>query len=160
MTAAYIGLGSNLDDPVRQVRDGIAALGRLPHTTLVANSPLYRSRPVGPQDQPDFINAVARLETALTAITLLHHMQSIEQKHGRRRDGQRWGPRTLDLDLLLFGDETITLEELKVPHPQMARRAFVLQPLLDIAPAVSIPGLGPAQELMDGLEPADLVRLD
>jgi len=160
VTAAYIALGSNLDDPVQQVRDGIADLGRLPDTTVEARSPLYSSRPVGPQDQPDYINAVVRLETALTAITLLHHMQSIELKHGRRRDGQRWGPRSLDLDLLLFGDETINGEELKVPHPEMARRAFVLQPLLDIAPAIRIPGLGPARELLDGLDAAGLARLD
>jgi 2-amino-4-hydroxy-6-hydroxymethyldihydropteridine diphosphokinase len=160
VTVAYIALGSNLDDPVRQVRDGIADLGHLPDTTVEARSSLYRSRPVGPQDQPDYINAVVRLETALTAITLLHHMQSIELKHGRRRDGQHWGPRTLDLDLLLFGDETIALEELKVPHPEMARRAFVLQPLLDIAPAIRIPGLGPARQLLDGVDAAGLVRLD
>jgi 2-amino-4-hydroxy-6-hydroxymethyldihydropteridine diphosphokinase len=160
VTAAYIALGSNLDDPVQQVRDGIADLASIPDTTVETCSPLYRSSPVGPQDQPDFINAVVRLETTLTAITLLRHMQSIELKHGRRRDGQRWGPRTLDLDLLLYGDETIAGEELRVPHPEMARRAFVLRPLLDIAPAIRIPGLGPARELIDGLDATDLVRLD
>lgn len=160
MTVAYIGIGSNLDDPVGQVRSAITALGQLPDTTVTAVSSLYRSRPVGPQDQPDFTNAVARLETALSAFTLLRHMQSIEDNHGRRREGRRWGPRTLDLDLLLFGDQRINEPDLRVPHPEMTRRGFVLRPLAEIDPEANIPGAGPVRAALENLDTSDLVRLD
>jgi 2-amino-4-hydroxy-6-hydroxymethyldihydropteridine diphosphokinase len=160
MITAYIGVGSNLDDPPGQVRSAIAALEQLPDTTVTAVSSLYRSRPVGPRDQPDFTNAVVRLETALSAFTLLRHMQTIEDKHGRRRDGRHWGPRTLDLDLLLFGDQRIAEPDLRVPHPEMTRRGFVLAPLVEISPEVNIPGAGPARAVLEGLDTSDLVRLD
>lgn len=159
MTSACIGLGSNLGDPVRQVESAMDELARLPDTRLTARSSLYRSRPVGPQDQPEFINAVVRLETALTAFTLLQHMQAIENNHDRRRGGRRWGPRTLDLDLLLYGDEVVDTDELKVPHPEMCRRGFVLQPLLEIAPDAVIPGSAPVRELIRDVDTSDLVRL-
>jgi len=160
MTVACVGLGSNQDDPVRQVGSALAALSQLPETALAARSSLYHSRPVGPQDQPEFVNAVAQLETGLTAITLLRHMQAIEDNHGRRRGGRRWGPRTLDLDLLLYGEECIDTEDLKVPHPEMTRRGFVLVPLLEIVPDIIIPGAGPAHDIIKDLDTSDLVRLD
>src|SRR5690554_4598604 len=117
----YIGIGSNLDDPVAQVRQALVELSRLPLTQYIAASRLYRSRPVGPQNQPDFINAVALLRTRLSPLALLDQLQALEQRHRRVRQ-RRWGPRTLDLDLLLFDDSVLTLPRLTVPHPEMARR--------------------------------------
>lgn len=135
---AYVGLGSNLADPLNQLVSAVAELTRLPVTTLVAQSPFYRSRPVGPQDQPDFINGAVCLETELDAHTLLDQLQAIEQQHQRRRD-QRWGPRTLDLDLLLFGGQTLDDARLTVPHRELPHRDFVLQPLLDLEPSLVLP---------------------
>ncbi len=138
---AYIGLGANLDDPRRHVETAVAELARLPSTRLAATSALYRTAPLGPADQPDYINAVARIETRLTPQALLAAMQAIERRHGRVRNGTRWGPRTLDLDLLTFGDRQICSSGLTVPHPEMHRRAFVLVPLADVAPrGLSVPG--------------------
>jgi 2-amino-4-hydroxy-6-hydroxymethyldihydropteridine diphosphokinase len=133
VTIAYIGLGSNLEDPENQVRQAFAELDRLPHTRLVRKSSLYRTAPVGHEAQPDFINAVAQLETGLPAERLLAELQAIEKHHGRER-GFKNAPRTLDLDLLLFGDAKLGSPRLTVPHPRMHERAFVLQPLLEIAP--------------------------
>ena len=124
---AWIGLGSNLEDPLEQLARAVTGLATLPDTTLVGQSAFYRSRPVGPQDQPDFSNAVVLLETALSPETLLDHLQQLEQAHGRVRL-RRWGPRTLDLDLLLYGCETISTPRLAVPHPRLAERDFVLRP--------------------------------
>lgn len=135
---AWIGLGSNLDDPRQQIESAIEALDRLPLTRRVAASPLYASRPVGPQDQPDFINAVACLETRLSPLALLDQLQALEQRHRRTR-ARRWGPRTLDLDLLLFDDSTLCLPRLRVPHPEMTRRAFVLIPLLAVDARLRLP---------------------
>lgn len=159
MTRAYIGLGANMGDPVAQIRDALRDLQSVPGTILQACSSLYKTPPLGPQDQPDFVNAVACLETDLPAITLLHHMQEIENRHGRRRDGERWGPRTLDLDLLLFGREYINEESLTVPHPEMTRRAFVLCPLLEIAPDVDIPGMGAARDWLDKVDHTGIKRM-
>ena len=128
----FIGLGSNLDNPRRQVETALEELDRIEQTALLKASSLYGTPPMGPQDQPNFVNAVALLETALDAETLLHRLQQIENSHQRKR-GQRWGPRTLDLDLLLYGDEIIDLPDLEVPHPGIAQRAFVLLPLIEIA---------------------------
>ena len=133
MTIAYVGIGSNLDDPERQVRDAFAELDRLPHTRVVMRSSLYRSAPVGHTAQPDFVNAVARLETGLPAERLLAELQEIEARHGRRRSFPN-APRTLDLDVLLYGELSLDLPGLKIPHPRMHERAFVLHPLLEIAP--------------------------
>ena len=130
---AYIGLGSNLESPIEQVREALTELARLPLSRLVAASSLYASRPVGPQDQPDFINAVAALETRLSPLALLDQLQALEQQHRRRRQ-RHWGPRTLDLDLLLYANDHINSPRLRVPHPQMTARAFVLLPLAEIAP--------------------------
>lgn len=132
---AYIGLGSNLASPVEQVRQALNGLSGLPLSRLMIASSLYASRPVGPQDQPDFINAVAALETSLSPLALLDQLQALEQQHRRRRQ-RHWGPRTLDLDLLVYGDQHIETPRLCVPHLQMTQRAFVLAPLAEIAPAL------------------------
>ncbi|WP_346796394.1 2-amino-4-hydroxy-6-hydroxymethyldihydropteridine diphosphokinase [Halomonas sp. Bachu 37] len=147
--SVYIGLGSNLDDPVDQVSQALEALRHLPVTRHVSSSQLYRSRPVGPQDQPDFINAVARLETRLSPLALLDQLQALEQHHSRRRP-RRWGPRTLDLDLLLYGEQTLALPRLTLPHPEMTRRGFVLLPLQELAPNLSLQGR-PLQAWLDAL---------
>lgn len=137
-TDVYIGLGSNQADPLRQLAQAVAKLASLPNTSLVAQSPFYRSRPVGPQDQPDFINGAVKLHTSLAPLTLLDHLQRIENAHGRLRK-QHWGPRTLDLDLLLYGDKPVQNDRLAVPHPELANRDFVLQPLLDLDPELVLP---------------------
>ena len=154
---AYIGLGSNLDDPISQVREGLRALGQLPQTHVVAKSALYRSSPLGPADQPDYVNAVAALDTGLGPQTLLRSLQAVEVDHGRIRSGARWGPRTLDLDILLYGDLRLTEPSLTIPHPQMANRAFVLFPLREIAPEIVIPGAGGIDDLLGRL-PTQAVR--
>jgi len=145
---AYIGIGSNLDDPAAQVLRAFDELDALPDTRLEARSSLYGSRPLGPPDQPDYVNAVARLTTGLEPLQLLDALQSIERDHRRER-GVRWGPRTLDLDLLLYGDRRIDHERLSVPHPQMHRRDFVLRPLVEISPELDIPGQGALLELLN-----------
>jgi 2-amino-4-hydroxy-6-hydroxymethyldihydropteridine diphosphokinase len=137
-TDAFIGLGSNLAEPSVQLAQAVIALAALTDTQLVAQSPFYRSRPVGPQDQPDFVNGAVWLRTELTPLDLLDHLQAIEQAHGRERL-QHWGPRTLDLDLLIYGNETLAGPRLTVPHPELANRDFVLQPLLDLEPDLRLP---------------------
>jgi len=149
---AFIGIGANLGDPVAQVFDAVSRLGRdLPGTRLCGRSRLYRNPPMGPKDQPDYVNAVARLETRLEPRALLHGLQGIEVACGRRRDGTRWGPRRLDLDLLLFGGEVIDEPGLRVPHPGIAERDFVLFPLLELAPGLVIPGHGTLAALCRGM---------
>lgn len=134
----WIGLGSNLDDPRAQVSTALKELAQLPESSLVTHSSLYRSDPVGPPGQPDYINAVAALDTQLSPETLLDALQAIEQAHQRVRK-IHWGPRTLDLDLLLYGNETIATPRLSVPHPFMTQRNFVLWPLAEIAPELILP---------------------
>lgn len=134
----YIGLGSNLEDPVWQVQTALKELSKLNQCSLVRASSLYRSAPVGPQDQPDFINAVVALDTTLEAHTLLDQLQALEQSHRRVRE-RHWGPRTLDLDLLLYGTEQISTERLTVPHAFMHERSFVLHPLHEISPDLIFP---------------------
>ena len=131
---SYIGLGSNLDNPAWQLDTALRSLDQIPDTRLVKNSLFYRSAPLGPSDQPDFINAVALLDSDLAPGQLLAWLQSIENSQGRVRNGQRWGPRTLDLDLLLYGRHVIDEADLKVPHPGIRYRNFVLVPLLELAP--------------------------
>ena len=145
---AYIGLGSNLADPVHQVMSALDELGSIPQSQLAGCSCLYRSAPIGPRDQPDYINAVAAIDTPLDAKILLHYLQEIERRHGRMRDGERWGPRTLDLDLLLYGNEIFSDGELTLPHPRAHQRAFVLVPLHSIAPDAMIPGKGRVVDLL------------
>ena len=151
---AYIGLGANLANPEDQVRRAIDELDQVPASHLRQVSPLYLTSPLGPVEQPDYINAVAALETQLAPIELLGALQAIEDRHDRDRSGERWGPRTLDLDLLLFGQAVIDVPGLRVPHPELARRAFVLVPLADLAPAdLVIPGMGRLGELMAACPP-------
>jgi len=133
VTVAYVGIGSNLEDPESQVRRAFDELADIRGTKLNGKSSLYRSAPVGHLEQPDFINAVAALETNLSADELFSELKGIEKRHGRKRSFAN-APRTLDLDLLLFGDASIQSENLVVPHPRMHERAFVLRPLLEIAP--------------------------
>jgi len=144
---AYIGLGANLDDPAAQVELAMDELARLPQSRLIARSSLYASAPVGYAAQPDFINAVAALETALSPRALLETMLGIEHRHGRNRTFRN-APRTLDLDLLLYGEAHFHEESLTLPHPRMHERAFVLLPLLEIAPDLMIPGQGAAAALL------------
>lgn len=136
--AAYIGLGSNLENPGAQIRQAIIALRKLPRTTLQALSNIYKSNPLGPQDQPDFLNAVALVSTALPPETLLDQLQQIEQQQKRVRN-RRWGPRTIDLDILLYGELVLRSERLTIPHPEMTHRDFVLAPLSDISPDLLLP---------------------
>ena len=141
--AAFIGLGSNLADPTAQVMHALDDLDRLPQTRVVTRSSLYRSAPVGYLAQPDFINAVAKVETELSPRALLDALLALEHAHGRTREFCN-APRTLDLDILLYDDLIHHEHGLTIPHPQMHLRAFVLQPLLEIAPECDIPGVGPA----------------
>lgn len=134
----FIGLGSNLSDPAKQLHSAAKALARLPDSRLTALSSLYQSRPLGAIAQPDYINAVVMLDTRLPAMALLDALQAIEQQQGRVRL-QHWGPRTLDLDLLLYGAEQIDLPRLHVPHPEMQHRNFVLLPLAELAPELILP---------------------
>jgi len=144
---AWIGLGSNLEHPPQQVRRAFEELRQLPDTTLVAHSSLYRSEPLGPPDQPDYINAVAALDTRLAPEPLLDRLQAIEQAHRRVRT-RHWGPRTLDLDLLLYGDRVIATPRLTVPHPGIYTRHFVLWPLAELAPQLILPDGRPLQALL------------
>lgn len=155
---AYIGLGSNLDNPESQLKTAIEALTGLPQTRLQARSSLYRSAPMGPQDQPDYLNAVAQLSTGLEPEALLDKLQGIEQAQGRVR-AQHWGPRTLDLDILLYGEDVVATERLKIPHPGIAERSFVLYPLAEINGQLEIPGLGGVGSLMEQCPDAGLSRL-
>lgn len=154
---AYIGLGSNLDEPLAQVRQALVELGKLPLTTLHGASSLYASRPVGPQDQPDFVNAVAAIDTALSPLALLDQLQALEQRHRRRRL-RHWGPRTLDLDLLLFDDTRIDRPRLRVPHPHLCDRAFVLVPLAELTHTLYIEG-EPLSHWIERLDDQGLQRL-
>ncbi len=138
--SVYIGLGSNLSNPTTQLIDALDALHHLDNTRIVICSSFYQSQPMGPQDQPDFVNAVAELATSLPPLLLLQALQKIELEHGRERKGQRWGPRTLDLDMLLYGDQVLDFKELVVPHYGLQERAFVLYPLAEIAPNLVLPG--------------------
>jgi 2-amino-4-hydroxy-6-hydroxymethyldihydropteridine diphosphokinase len=144
---AYIGVGSNLEDPQAQVRAAFARLGELPRTRVVLTSRLYRSRPLGPVAQPDFINAVAGLITQLDSSSLLDQLHAIERAMGRPEQHERWGPRIIDLDLLAHGSERHSDARLTLPHPEIVKRNFVLYPLADIAPDLELPGLGRVAEL-------------
>lgn len=150
---AYIGLGSNVGDSIQALRAAIDALGDLPGTRLLRASRLYRTPAWGRRDQPDFVNAVAALDTRLDARALLDALLALERTFGRDRGGEseRWGPRTLDLDLLLYGETTIDQPGLHVPHPHLHERAFVLVPLTEIAPEAVIPGRGTVRAVRDAV---------
>ena len=156
----YIGLGSNLDGPKQQIRRALSCLSRLPSIQLTNTSCLYRSPPMGPSDQPDYINAVAEMMATCPPLDLLGLLQDQEQQQGRQRQGLKWGPRTLDLDLLLFGRQRIEQDRLCVPHPGLAERPFVLYPLAEIAPDLDIPGHGPIQALLASCPVAGLERIE
>ncbi|MFK7161714.1 2-amino-4-hydroxy-6-hydroxymethyldihydropteridine diphosphokinase [Marinospirillum sp. MEB164] len=155
MAQAWIGLGSNLDDPINQVTQALAELDQLDQTHLVTASQLWQSQPVGPQDQPDFINAVALIETQLAPLALLHQLQSLEQAHRRVRE-RHWGPRTLDLDLLAYEQQVMQTPELTLPHPRLYERAFVLKPWAAINPACILPPGQTIQYWLDQLPQAAL----
>lgn len=156
---AYIGLGSNLQDPKSQVARACAGLRGLPATRLVRVSPLYRSLPLGPVAQPDFINAVAGLLTQLDSRTLLGELQALERTQGRPAERERWGPRIIDLDLLIYGREQREEPGLTLPHRGIVERNFVLYPLCDLAPDLDVPGLGRVAELKGHLASDGLERL-
>ncbi|KOO07964.1 2-amino-4-hydroxy-6-hydroxymethyldihydropteridine diphosphokinase [Vibrio hepatarius] len=139
MITVFIAVGSNLADPVGQAKNAIQALRKLPKSEFVKSSSLYSSTPMGPQDQPDYINAVVEIKTELTPLELLDCTQAIELEQGRVRKEERWGPRTLDLDIILYGNEVIDSERLIVPHYGMKEREFVLYPLAEIAPNLTLP---------------------
>ncbi|SFU27098.1 2-amino-4-hydroxy-6-hydroxymethyldihydropteridine diphosphokinase [Xenorhabdus koppenhoeferi] len=139
MTRVYIAIGSNMSSPLQQVDNALAALTMIPDTTFVARSSYYRTKPMGPQDQPDFLNLAVALDTQLPAETLLDHTQAIELAQGRVRKDERWGPRTLDLDIMLFGDYIINTERLIIPHYGLKQREFMLYPLAEIAPDLVFP---------------------
>lgn len=138
-TRVYIGLGANLNKPKQTIEQAIAELDSIPDSKVIAVSKIYSSTPMGPSDQPDYINAVALLETSLSAHQLFSHTCRIEQLHGRTRTGEHWGPRTLDLDILLFGNEKINDEQLTIPHYGLKEREFVIYPMLDIDPDLTLP---------------------
>lgn len=159
MVQAFIGLGSNQGNAVKNVCNAIDELGQITGTRVDLCSSLYRSAPVGYLDQPDFVNAVCRVDTSSSARVLLEQLQRLEQKAGRRRDGVRWGPRPLDLDILLYGDAVLDTDSLVIPHPRMHERAFVLYPLQEIAPELRIPGIGSLDELVALCADQDCERL-
>ncbi|GAA5444027.1 2-amino-4-hydroxy-6-hydroxymethyldihydropteridine pyrophosphokinase [Microbulbifer sp. NBRC 101763] len=147
MERVYIGLGSNLSEPQRQLRSALTAMDKIPSSCLLRCSSFYSSTPIGPSGQPDYVNAVAELNTSLSPIELLDQLQSIEAAHGRERS-VRWGARTLDLDILLFGERQIDDVRLQVPHPRMAERNFVLLPLAELEPQLQLPNGDPLQQLL------------
>lgn len=155
---AYIALGSNLEQPVRQVEQALMELERLPDSHLVLRSSLYRSAPMGPQDQPDYINAVAALLTQLAAEQLLLALQDIEQRMGRVRQ-ERWGARIIDLDLLMLGEQKLATNELQLPHPGMTQRGFVIVPLAEIAPQLRLPDGRTALQVALGMDASVLERI-
>jgi|SRR5579872_7235443 len=156
---AYIGVGSNLEDPQAQVLRACRSLGELPQTRLVCISRLYQSQPFGPVPQPDFVNAVAGLLTQLDAHALLARLAAIETAFGRPNPHPKWGPRVIDLDLLVYGREILRTPQLTLPHPGVVERNFVLYPLADIAPDLDVPGLGPVAGLKGRLAPTGLRAL-
>lgn len=157
-TTVFIGLGSNLSQPTEQIKAALNALSQLPASQSLRCAPWYSSKAIGPGDQPDYINTVASLETTLTPAALLVHLQLIENQHGRQRN-IRWGARTLDLDILLYGNEIISTDTLEIPHPEMTQRGFVLQPLSDLAPKLTLPMGITVSEYLSKCDTSDLYLL-
>lgn len=158
MTRVYLAIGSNLASPLEQVNAALAALADIPESQLVAVSDFYRTPPLGPQDQPDYLNAAVALETTLAPEALLDHTQRIELQQGRERKAHRWGPRTLDLDIMLFGEQLIHTPRLTVPHYDMKNRAFMLLPLAQIAPDLRLPDGDKLSELLGKLDHSGISR--
>ena len=159
MKGVFIGLGSNLDDPISQVTSAVSALEDIDDVTVIAKCSFYSSSPMGPQDQPDYINAVVEIETTLFAHDLLDELQKIEQQQGRERK-EHWGARTIDLDLLIYGMNQLNDERLTVPHVGLHLREFVLYPLAEIAPTLDIPTLSSMKQLVEHCPLNGLQRLD
>ena len=157
MTRVYLALGSNLADPLHQVQAALDALAALPDTRTIVVSSLYRTPPYGPPNQPDYLNAAVALDTELTPEALLDLTQRIELEQGRVRKDERWGARTLDLDIMLFGDMTLNTPRLIVPHYDMHNRAFMLVPLLEIAPDVTLPDGTRVRTLLSGLDTSSIL---
>ncbi len=156
---AYVALGSNLEDPIRQIQSAYQKITELPGTHLLQRSSFYKSAPVGRINQPDFINAVAKINTILTPFELLDALLSIESQHGRVRESRN-APRTLDLDILLYGNLQLNDNKLIIPHPRMSQRAFVLYPLLEIEPKCHIPGHGRIDQLITTCSSQIIERLN
>jgi len=156
---AYIGLGSNLQKPAQQIEEALGLVSEIPETRLVLVSSLYRSAPFGGVEQPDFVNAVASLLTQLVPLDLLARLQEVENRQGRERDATRWGPRVLDLDLLVYSGQTIDEPDLSVPHPGIGERNFVLLPLGEIAPDLAIPGLGRVASIPVNIDEPSISRI-
>lgn len=157
---AYIGLGSNLAEPVVQIKLARIAIAAIPGVKELTFSGLYHSLPMGPKDQPDYVNAVMAIATGLLPMDLLRSLQAIENDQGRIRKGERWGARTLDLDILIYGDLIIDQPDLTIPHPGLAERSFVLYPLFEIAPLLLVPGKGAIADLISQCPLSGLKRLD
>lgn len=156
---AFVGLGGNLGDPIAQIKAALAALDRSAQTRVLRHSGFYRTPPWGVTDQAEFVNAVAEIETTLTPRVLLHELLRIEIEAGRIRGEQRWGPRLIDLDLLLYGATQIDEDSLRVPHPRMLERAFVLVPLSELEPSLNLPDHGELSSLLANLDTSTCIRL-
>ncbi len=155
---AYIGLGSNLNNPKQQIKDAVVALNQTNDIKVVGLSSLYQSKPIDGSEQPDYINAMCKIDTHLTALELLYVCQNIEDKQHRVRE-KKWGARTIDLDIILYGVQVIASKQLVIPHPQMMNRAFVLVPLAEIEPDLKVPVLGDLQELINKINILELIKL-
>ena len=149
--AVYIGLGSNIEQPYSQIKKAIVALNNLPDTEVLTDSDYYKSKPMGPEDQPDYVNAVVEIETALDATKLLKNCQQIEQQQGRIKR-RHWGERSIDLDILLYVDQQILTDDLTLPHPGICQRDFVYIPLLKLNPEVEIPGKGMLSVIVESVK--------
>ncbi|OUS10016.1 2-amino-4-hydroxy-6-hydroxymethyldihydropteridine diphosphokinase [Gammaproteobacteria bacterium 53_120_T64] len=155
---AYLGLGSNLNSPPRQIKAALKAIAKLPSTQLIRCAPWYQSLAVGPGSQPRYINTVVAIDTLLKPRALLQALQQIERQQGRKRI-VRWGPRTLDLDILLYANQSLNTRRLQIPHPRLGERNFVVLPLADIAPELSLPDSTPLARLLANCSPEGIVRL-
>lgn len=155
---AYIGLGSNLNSPKQQIKDALIALNSTKDVKVVALSSLYQSKPIDDSKQPDYINAVCQVDTHLTALELLYVCQGIETKQHRVRE-RKWGARTIDLDIILYGVQVVASKQLIIPHPEMMNRPFVLIPLSELESDLKVPVLGPLQALIDLIDTSDIVKL-
>ncbi len=156
----FIGLGSNLDEPAIQIAKALKAIATMPETNNLVSSSFYRNPPMGPADQPDYVNAVAGLDTSLQPSGLLDSLQEIELDQGRVRTGAHWGPRIIDLDVLLYGDLQLDSKRLTVPHPGLCKRVFVLTPLYELAPELVLPGGERLADLIASVDTASLQRID
>ena len=155
---AYIGLGSNLNNPKQQIKDALIALNATQDVKVVALSSLYQSKPIDDSKQPDYINAVCQVDTHLTALELLYVCQGIETKQHRVRE-KKWGARTIDLDIILYGVQVVASKQLIIPHPEMMNRPFVLIPLSELESDLKVPVLGPLQALIDLIDTSELIKL-